>query len=102
MSQRPSDTAEIPEPEPVGLYVKVTPLFCSMKDSPRAPMTFSIDVEPSVETVPVVFSEQPMAESAVTDAMSASAIMFLIFILKYLLHFLIFYLPYLWYIYIIP
>ena len=65
-------------------------------------MTFSIDVEPSVETVPVVFSEQPMAESAVTDAMSASAIMFLIFILKYLLHFLIFYLPYLWYIYIIP
>ena len=55
MSQRPSDTAEIPEPEPVGLYVKVTPLFCSMKDSPRAPMTFSIDVEPSVETVPVVF-----------------------------------------------
>ena len=80
----------------------VTPLFCSMKDSPRAPMTFSIDVEPSVETVPVVFSEQPMAESAVTDAMSASAIMFLIFILKYLLHFLIFYLPHLWYIYIIP
>lgn len=33
--------------------MKVTPwLFC-MKDSPSAPMTFSMEVEPSVATVPV-------------------------------------------------
>ena len=50
ISHLPSLTAVIPLPEPVGLYVKLTPSLLFMNDSPRAPITFSIDVEPSVET----------------------------------------------------
>ena len=73
MSQRPSETAVMPEPEPVGLYVNVTPSFASIKDSPKAPITFSIDVEPSVETVPpALLFPQPVkiaAASAITSAM---------------------------------
>ena len=52
ISQRPSDTAVIPEPEPVGLYVKVASGFAFVNASPRAPITFSIEVEPSVATLP--------------------------------------------------
>ena len=45
----------IPEPEPVGLYVNFTSGFASINASPKAPTTFSIDVEPSVATEPLRF-----------------------------------------------
>ena len=48
----------MPEPEPVGLYVNVMPVSCR-KASPKAPITFCIDVEPSVATEPVTVSLCP-------------------------------------------
>lgn len=39
MSQRPSSTAVMPEPEPVGLYVNFVPSLFFVKDSPSAPTT---------------------------------------------------------------
>ena len=72
MSQRPSLTAVMPEPEPVGLYVNVTPLFASMKASPSAPMTFSIEVEPSVATVPLSSAGAASAAGASVAAVSAA------------------------------
>ena len=55
----------IPEPEPVGLYVNFTSGFASINASPKAPTTFSIDVEPSVATEPLRFP--PDDASALLD-----------------------------------
>ena len=62
MSQRPSETAVIPVPEPVGLYVNFASGLFAVKASPSAPMTFSIEVEPSVDTVPLTWSETASPE----------------------------------------
>ena len=65
MSHVPLETADIPLPLPVGLYENVMPSFFAMKSSPNAPITFSIDVEPSVETVPpFVLEPQPVKHVA--------------------------------------
>ena len=65
----------MPEPEPVGLYVKVVPEFSASNASPRAPITFSIDVEPSVDTVFASPDEQDVsnAEEAQTIVPSTAA-----------------------------
>ena len=69
MSQRPSLTAAMPPVEPVGLYVKLMSLFSFTNDSPNAPMTFSIEVDPSVETEPdVVAFPQPVSTMSATAA----------------------------------
>ena len=82
MSQRPSATAVIPEPEPVGLYVKVIPSLSAMNCSPSAPMTFSIEVDPSVDTEPAVFEEpQPVTTiAAISVLINKPAIFFFIVI----------------------
>ena len=81
----------------------VTPLFCAMKDSLRAPMIFSMEVEPSVETVPVraagwssvlvssVLLSLPQATRLrASRAVSTSAMIFFIshtsFLITYFLH----------------
>lgn len=67
----------MPEPDPVALYVNAIPFF-SWKASPRALITFDIEVEPSVETdVVSFFPQEANAVSASTDA-SATAIIFFI------------------------
>ena len=78
ISQVPSDTALMPEPEPVGLYVYEVPGLLLMKDSPREPMTFSMEVEPSNDTL--ALAEQP-AKSASTQAAAITMLMiFFIFL----------------------
>ena len=42
----------------------MTPAFADMNDSPSAPMTFSIDVEPSVETLPDFAPQEGRSASA--------------------------------------
>ena len=52
MSAEPLEAASIPVPEPVGSYVTDTPGFSAINCSERIPITFSIEVEPLVETLP--------------------------------------------------
>ena len=51
MSHLPSLTAVMPLPEPVGLYVTEISGFSFMNASARDPMTDSMDVDPSVDTI---------------------------------------------------
>ena len=52
ISAEPLEAASIPVPEPVGSYVTDTPGFSAINCSERIPITFSIEVEPLVETLP--------------------------------------------------
>ena len=83
MSQRPSATAVIPEPEPVGLYVTEMDLFSLSKVSFSAPITFSIEVEPSVDTVPPVLPQPVSTERASTPISPRAKIFFPNFILHF-------------------
>ena len=82
----PSDTALMPEPEPVGLYVYEVPELLLMKDSPREPMTFSMEVEPSNDTLPAsaaasgALVEQPAKSAAAQTAVSTMLMIFFIFL----------------------
>ena len=87
MSHLPSATAVMPEPEPVGLYVNVIPLLLFIKDSPSAPITFSIDVDPSVETVLEAVPHPTNKTAAIT---AASVIQIIFFIIKLSFWFLFF------------
>ena len=62
----------MPEPEPVGLYVKLTPPFWASKASPSTPMTFSMEVEPSVDTVPDTVSEASSSAAGAAAGAAAS------------------------------
>ena len=97
ISQVPSDTALMPEPEPVGLYVYEVPGLLLVKYSPREPMTFSMEVEPSNDTLPSsaaasgALAEQP-AKSASTQAAAITMLMiFFIFFDSFLFRFFIVY-----------
>ena len=66
MSHLFSSTAVIPEPEPVGLKVNLMPVF-SEKASPRPPITFSAEVDPSVETVSTEVQEEKVSNIIKTE-----------------------------------
>ena len=62
MSHLPSEASWIPVPEPVRFKFTVTPLFFSINAPLTALITFSIDVEPFIDSVPLSSS------AAVDDA----------------------------------
>ena len=77
MSHVPEATAFIPEPEPVGLYVTDIPVSFS-KVSPRTPITFSIDVEPSVDTDDFEAPHPDIEAQITSDAAIKASIFFIV------------------------
>ena len=53
MSHLPSEASWMPVPEPVRFKLTVTPLFFSINAPLTALITFSIDVEPFIDSVPL-------------------------------------------------
>ena len=62
----------MPEPEPVGLYVNFMSSFACIKASPNAPITFAMEVEPSVATVPLVLP-LPLQPTAAKQLIAVTA-----------------------------
>ena len=62
----------------------VTPECCSSKASPREPIIFSMEVDPSVDTVPFKSWEHPVRQAAaVIHKANAAQIVFFIFIFPF-------------------
>ena len=68
MSHLPSEASWIPVPEPVRFKLTVTPLFFSINAPLTALITFSIDVEPFIDSVPLSSS---VADASADDALLA-------------------------------
>ena len=66
--------------------MNVVPWLFAMNDSPSAPITFSMDVEPSVETLPPALplsDAQPASIAAAVIAASTIIIIFFIFFISF-------------------
>ena len=68
MSHLPSEASWIPVPEPVRFKLTVTPLFFSINAPLTALITFSIDVEPFIDSVPLSSS---VADASLADVPAA-------------------------------
>ena len=99
MSHLPSEASWMPVPEPVRFKLTVTPLFFSINAPLTALITFSIDVEPFIDSVPLSSSvavddasedvpatllvavwEQPVAAATIaTPAISDINFLFMLF-----------------------